>query len=184
MNPLDIVIIVIVGIGFIIGLIKGIIRIVFSFAGVVIGFLVATRFYEAGGDIAGSIIKSQKAAEITAFSLIFVVIVIAAVILGFLITKAMKKAHLNWINRLVGGALGGLAGVFIMTAVIFLLTMALPEDSSALRDSTLAPYIVKINNAVVKMVPESLKERYYDAKEKLLEYKDKLEEDIKKRYEE
>ena len=163
---------------------KGVIKLAFSLAGVIIGFLVATRFYEVGGNVAGQVIENHEIAEIAAFTVIFLVIVTVAVLLGFLITKAMKKIHLNWINRLVGAALGVLAGVFFMTALIFLLTMSLPGDSSLLRNSTLAPFIVTINNTMVKLVPDSLKNRYYIAKEKLLEYKEKLEGDIKERYQE
>ncbi|MBN1756193.1 CvpA family protein [bacterium] len=184
MNPLDIIILVILVIAFVVGVVKGIVRILFSLGGVIIGFILATQLYLPGARFAGNIIKNEKAAEILAFLVVFLGVIVVATILGWLITRAMKKVHLNWINRFAGGTLAVIAGLLFCGALIFMLTMVVSEDNSFMGKSVLMPYVQHLNSAVISLVPEDLKGRYEEAKNKLLDYGEKAVDKAKEIHEE
>jgi membrane protein required for colicin V production len=94
MNWLDIVILVILVITVFLGLKAGLIKMVISLAGLILGIFMAGRLYQALADKLS--------------------VMIVAAIVAWLLTKLISAITLGWVNRL-GGALVGLliAAIFI-----------------------------------------------------------------------
>ena len=113
MNWLDIVIAIILVINLFVGLRAGLIKMVISFAGLILGIFLAGRYYQALGDKL-TFISSDKVAGIVAYVIILIVVMIVAAIIAWLLSKLVSAIMLGWLNHL-GGAIFGLitAGIFV-----------------------------------------------------------------------
>jgi len=152
MNWLDIVIIVFL-IGFAIaGLVNGLIKTVFSLAGLVVGVILAGRYYGALADRLG-FIPNEKAAGIVAFIIIFLVVMLIAAILGFILTKLISAVLLGWVNRLAGAVLGAILGAIFIAAILAIWAKYM-GPVNAFSGSALAPLILKYFPAVLGLLPQ------------------------------
>jgi membrane protein required for colicin V production len=152
MNWLDIVIIVLLIVSAFSGFASGLIKSVFSLAGMILGVMLAGRFYVA---LAGNLgfITNETAARIVAFIIIFLVIMIVAAILGSLFTKLVSAIMLGWLNRLGGAALGiVLGGIFI--GAILTLWVKFGGISGALTESAIAPILLDKIPVVMALFPQ------------------------------
>jgi membrane protein required for colicin V production len=120
MNWLDIVIIILLVVSIISGIISGFIKTLFSLVGLIIGVVLAGRFYVA---LAGrlSFISDENTAKIVAFIIIFAAVAIIAAILGVIFTKIVSAMSLGWINRLLGGIAGLFLGAISIAALLVIL---------------------------------------------------------------
>ncbi len=113
MNWLDIVIAIVLAISAFVGLKSGIIKIVISIAGLILGIFLAGRFYQGFADKL-TFISSGTAAEITAYIIILVVVMAAAAVIAWLLSRLLSDVMLGWLNRLGGAILGAIiAGIFV-----------------------------------------------------------------------
>jgi membrane protein required for colicin V production len=117
MNWLDIVILIALAISIFSGLKSGLIKSLFSLVGLIVGVVLAGRFYVTLGDHLG-FIHSANAAHIVAFICIFLIVIIIAAILGSIITKVISLILLGWLNRLAGAVFGLIFGMIIVGAIL------------------------------------------------------------------
>lgn len=120
MNWLDIVIIVLLVASVIGGIFNGLIKTLFGLAGLIVGVVLAGRFYGSLADFMG-FISNENAARVVAFIVIFACVCILAGILGLLLTKFVSAITLGWINRLLGGLFGLLTGSILIGAILVIL---------------------------------------------------------------
>ena len=119
MQTIDIIIAVLLVIGFISGLRDGLVKQVAGLAGLIGGLLLGRTFYMPLGEwIAQTFSISSEAAHITAFITILVIVPLLFSLVGWLVSKILSVICLGWINRLLGGLVGVLkfallVGVFI-----------------------------------------------------------------------
>jgi membrane protein required for colicin V production len=117
MNWLDIVLIIFLIISAIGGFASGLIKSLLSLIGLIVGVVVAGRFYIALADHL-TFISSQDTARIVAFIIIFLVIIIVATILGIILTKLVSAILLGWLNRLLGAVFGVFTGAIFIGALL------------------------------------------------------------------
>jgi len=100
MNWLNIVIIVAVVISALIGLRAGIIKAVLSLAGLIVGVILAGRYY---APLAGQLtfIPQAMVAKVVAFAIILVGVMVIAAVLARLLKWAATVLLLGWVNRLL-----------------------------------------------------------------------------------
>jgi membrane protein required for colicin V production len=140
MNWLDIVIIIILVISAISGFASGLIKTVFSLAGLILGVFLAGKFYV---NLSGALgfIPGDNGPRIAAFIIIFLVVMLVATILGIVLTKLISAVMLGWINRIGGAVLGLLLGAVFAAAILAILVkVASPGDD--LTSSKLASFLV------------------------------------------
>lgn len=107
MNTIDIIILVLLGVGLILGLMKGFLKQLASIIGLVAGLLVARAlFVMAGEKLAPELGTSVTVAQVISFIAIWVAVPLILHIVASMLTKALDVIHLGWINRLLGGVLG------------------------------------------------------------------------------
>jgi membrane protein required for colicin V production len=113
MNWLDVVIAIMLVINLFVGLKAGLIKMVISLAGLILGIFLAGRYYQVLADKL-TFISSDKVAGIVAYIIILIVVMIVAAIVAWLLSKIVSAIMLGWINHL-GGAIFGLimAGIFV-----------------------------------------------------------------------
>ncbi len=152
MNWLDIVIIVLLLISAVGGLFNGLIKSVFSLVGLIVGVVLAGRFYTG---LAGLLrfIPDENIARIVAFIIIFLVIIIIAAILGVILTKLVSTMLLGWLNRLGGAVFGVLIGAVFIAAILVIWVKYLGANS-VISGSGIAHILVDGFPLVLALLPK------------------------------
>jgi len=140
MNFLDIVILILWLFFAIRGVSKGLVKEVFSLAGVIVGFVGAYIYIDRVMDFIG---VSGTVMKILVFILIFVVLYFAVLLIGVIISKILKLIFLGFLNRLLGLVLGFLEGFVISSLIVYLLTL-FSKGMDWVDSSTLGPFILKV----------------------------------------
>ena len=109
MNPIDIIILVFVGIGTVWGMTKGFVRQLSSLVGLVVGLLVARALFAEVGDwVAPTIGVSVTIGRMLAFFMLWIIVPILFSLFASFLTKALQVVHLGWVNRWLGGGMGAI----------------------------------------------------------------------------
>ena len=109
MATIDIIILIIIGAGAIVGFMKGFIRQLASILG-----LMAEKLCPAVTD-------SMTVAQVLAFIIIWIAVPLIFLLVASLLTKAMKAVSLDWLNRWLGCVLGALKFLLLTSLVICLI---------------------------------------------------------------
>ena len=117
MNWLNIVIVVAVAISTFLGLRMGIIKAVLSLAGVIVGVILAGRYCVPFSHQL-AFIPGEKVAEIVAFAIILIGVMVIAAVLASLLKWAASVVMLGWVNRLGGAAFGLVLGAIFCAALL------------------------------------------------------------------
>jgi membrane protein required for colicin V production len=139
---------------------QGFFQEVFSLAGVVVGFLLASWEYHAAAERL-SFMNPPWVADIIGFFVIFLVVAIIAGIIGKIASWGMKQAGLRAIDRLLGGAFGVVRGALIVTVMV-MVTAAFAPQSEWLTRSELAPYFLVAGRAASWLAPAEVRNRVRD----------------------
>lgn len=117
MNWLDIVILILIVVPTVMGLKIGIIKILFTVAGMIVGVVLAGRFSESlGGWL--TFISDPGWAKIAAFAIILIAVMVIASILASVLKKVTSAVLLGWVNRLGGAVLGLVMGAIFCGALL------------------------------------------------------------------
>ena len=162
MNPLDIIIIAILGFSLVRGIFRGLIKELSSIIGVLAGFYAAYTYYPYVAGLFAKWISNSGYRSILGFLIIFCAILILVGILGVLIKYVLKIASLGWFDRTCGAVFGLVKGVLIVSVVILMLTTFLPKGAPFIRKSLLAPHVMMISEKMIKMVPPDMKQQFFD----------------------
>ena len=118
MNWLDVVIIIVLAISTFLGLKTGIIKAVLSLAGVIIGVVLAGQYYVALADVLPFFSETSSVAEVVAFAIILVGVMVIAVVLARLLKWAASVVMLSWVNHLGGAIFGLVLGAIFCGALL------------------------------------------------------------------
>lgn len=127
------------------GLRRGFFRQIAAIAGIASGFILASKYYaEAGQWLSGYLGQlNEQLLYVLGFVLIFLFMVLAVELAGFLVTKVFSLPGLNVINALAGGVVGLALGAFFYGVVLsLLLALDIPALSSAIEGSLVPYYLV------------------------------------------
>jgi membrane protein required for colicin V production len=166
-NWLDILLLLILAVAFVLGVIKGLIRQVVGILAVIVGLILAMAFYPAAASAVSTLIKNENVAHFAGFLTIFVVVLVVGWLIGRLFSKAIK-GPLKWLNHGLGGFLGLVKGALIGGILVFAM-LVFPVSSTALQDSTLAPYCVEVTRNIIDLIPKELKEAFKETTRDIFE---------------
>jgi len=152
MNWLDIVIIVLIAIPILTGLRTGLIKAALTLAGLIIGVILAGRFYVALAEQL-TFIPQSSIARIAAFAIILVVIMIIAGVIASVLKWLTSIVMLGWVNRL-GGAVFGLAMGTIFCAAMLATWVNFLGLSGPVAESALAVLLLDRFPMVLALLPE------------------------------
>jgi len=139
MNWLDIVILIYLAVSVISGLVQGLIRTVLSIVGVIVGIFLASHFYIQLGN-ALTFISNKDTANIVAFIIILLAVMIVAAIIAWLLKSIIKAIKLGWVDKLGGTVLGLILGALSVSA--FLAIIVKYTSASFIVDSKLAGFFL------------------------------------------
>ena len=160
MNWLDIVIIAVVAVIALAGWRMGGIHIGVTGAGVLAGIALSSRVHHLVTPVFSPFIDSDNGAEIAGFGVIFVLVLIASVVVGFMVRTLSQKLKLGWADNVLGLALGVVVTMAVGTTV-FSAIQSYPvyDMDNTINDSTLAPLLADNFDTVLrgmKFIPTDL----------------------------
>lgn len=159
MNWLDIILIVVLAVSTLIGLKTGLIKAVLSLAGMIVGIVLASRFYLPLSEQL-TFIPNTTAARIVAGIIIFIAVMLVAAILARFLKWITSLVMLGWINRLGGAIFGLLLGFFFCgTALAFWVKAAeewlkMPGFAGPVADSSVARILLDRLPLVLALLPK------------------------------
>ncbi|MGA3094218.1 MAG: CvpA family protein [Dehalococcoidales bacterium] len=154
MNWLDILILVSLAASVIGGLATGFVRGAVNLAGLILGIVLAGRFYETlGGRI--SFIHNTDIANAVAFVVIIVVAMILAGLVGGLLRKIISGIMLGWLDHLLGAVLGLFIGAVSLGALLVLWVKFSPGSAGVVSSSVLAKILLDNFPLVLNLLPSS-----------------------------
>jgi membrane protein required for colicin V production len=96
---------------------NGIIKTLITLAGLIIGIILAGRFYTLLGAQL-TFISQIAIANIVAFVIILMVVLVIAGIISFILSHAVKAILLGWLDHLLGGIFGAIMGIITVSALL------------------------------------------------------------------
>jgi len=151
MNWLDIVIIVVAVLLGLAGLRQGIIKTVFGIAGLIVGIVLAGRYY----DELAALLSSSGAtwANIAAYVIILIATLIVAGVVGSLVAKLVHLVLLGWLDRLVGCVLGVFIGGLLCAAVLAIVVKYYPGTEAVISQSGVAKFLMEGFPLLLALLP-------------------------------
>jgi len=133
------------------------VREIFSLLGYLVGYVLAMDYYEEFATTLQLMVSQEIMARVSEFAIVFTVLKILAGLfiifivkiifglLGRLIRKSVEGTlAISFLDRIVGGALGGLKGLVIVAIIMFPLGLFSGGYEKVTQGSIIAPYLEKI----------------------------------------
>ena len=156
MSWLDIVIIVVVAIATLIGLKIGIIKVVLSLAGLIVGVILAGHFYV---PISRQLtfIDNENLAKVAAFAIILIGVLVIAAVLAKLLKWFASVTMLGWVDHL-GGAVFGLILGALLCGALLAIWVKFMGIQAATAESILTPILLNYFPKVLALLPSEFDE--------------------------
>lgn len=167
MNSLDIIFLILIGLSVFYSFIRGLVREVFSFLAIILGFLGASHAYLTVANWLRKWMANETLAQILGFAILFILIAFSLGLLGRVLSRLVKKMDLSWADRLGGGAFGFLKAILLIAIILLVLTAFLPSRSKLVSESRVSPVVLAITRQLSHLVPVKFR-ALYTAKEKEL----------------
>ncbi len=171
LNGLDFVGVALLALGAIYGLQRGALRMVTSVVALAAAIYFASIYYNMAGAFAETKLgSSHTVGAIVGYVVVFALIFSAVEIIGSFAIRLIHVVHMNPLDRLAGGLLGGaIAGVF-GGLLVMLMAAVLPPDAALLRNSQLVPMLLAYNEMLVGYIPGDAKLAYERNRDDLMRF--------------
>lgn len=154
MSTLDGLVIIILVIFFIRGIWIGFIRQVASLLSLVLGFIVAGRYYGEYAHLISPYIQNKQVGFLVSYLLIFILVFCAVIISGLVLKKVMSISLLGWFDKSVGALFGVGKGVCICCLVFMGAATFISGSSSFFTRSLFYPYLDQASQLLLSIVKE------------------------------
>ena len=138
---------------------RGFVREVLGLITVVAAMFLAAWFYRDLGMLVSNVVRTENLALFFGFSILFGGTLLVGFTLIWFIYRFFEFAHIEWFDRLLGGAFGFVRG-WLIGAVIFLGLTSFGVQADVVRDSELSPYFLSGARMVAVVTPFELKAKF------------------------
>ena len=152
MNWLDIAVIVAISVSALLGLKTGIIKAALSLVGVIVGVILAGRYYVLLSEQL-TFIPNDSLAKIVAFAIILIGVMVIAGVLAAFLKWAASAVLLGWVNHL-GGAIFGFVLGAILSAALLAIWGNFFDVADIIGHSGIAAVLLDYFPAVLALLPE------------------------------
>jgi membrane protein required for colicin V production len=170
MSALDTLFVALIAVSVIYSLIRGLVREIFSFLAIILGFLGASWGSATMAMWLRRWIEHETLAQIFGFAILFVLIASCISLLGKVLSRLMKKMDLGWADRIGGAAFGFLKAILLVAIILLVLTAFLPPKSKILSESQVSPIALNIARGLSFLAPEKLRSLYSEKEKELMKY--------------
>lgn len=152
MSAVDVAILAVVGISFLIGLVRGFVRETLSLITWAVALWAAFTFADRFTQHFDQFLNDPTLRLIASFIVVFVITLVLFSLVGFLISSVFESTGLTGIDRSLGGVFGILRGVIIVAVLIILARFTGFPDEPWWQESVLIdhfkPLVVFINDLI------------------------------------
>ena len=159
MNLLDLILAVLIAWFAVSGIVRGLVRQLFSIGGLVAGHLLGIRYYAIAYEKLG---LSFQYAEVVGYAVVFLAAYLVVRLVGGMIEDRVRKSKLSGTDRLAGMAAGLVKGALFSILIVFLLVILLPRDARLLRESKAAPTAFAAGKGLAAVFPQRFAESYQE----------------------
>lgn len=144
MTFFDLIVLALVGASLISGALRGFVRALIATLAMFVGVVVAARSYEAAGSLLRdlNVVESSAAANAWGFLLIVGIALALGFAAGQLLKGSLRRAKLEWMDRMVGAAFGFVRGMAVC-CVIYLALTAFPVRLETVAEARTAPALAE-----------------------------------------
>jgi membrane protein required for colicin V production len=137
-------------------LMRGFVREIMGLAGVVTAVVVSAMAYEPLGRFLANLAGSKSLWwDVAAFGIILVIIFIFFTYLGLAISRLVNAGPFSGLDRLAGAAVGLIKGVLVCYILLHIVVLVIPfKMPRMLEGSFMTPYVLRVGEAVVDLVPD------------------------------
>ena len=141
MSSIDSAIILIISLLTARGVWTGFVRQLSFIVALVLGFIVAGRFYLVFSGFLGGFIATPQLAFLLTYLILFILVYLAVIFSGLGLKKFMKVSMLGGFDRFMGGMFGLGKGMFIIILMFMVLAGLLANSGTFLRKSYFYPFL-------------------------------------------
>ena len=172
MNFLDIMLVIVVGWSVIAGFALGFTRVGVGLAGTVLGIVFGFWFYSVPAGWVHDYFAGPVA-NLVGFLIVLAAVMIAAGIIGRILSNVFRWAGLTWLDRLMGGAFGFVRGVILAVALVTVITAFAPTPPpKIIAESRVMPYVSGAASVMAMLAPSELKHDFRQSMQRLRRYWD------------
>ncbi len=158
-NPVDLFILITVLVTLILGLWKGFVRSLTALAGLVLGIVVAGKYYpEAQVYIYKVSSLNPQIAMIISMLALFVAVQVVFVLIRKVMDTLVDITRLGWLDRSMGALMGVSTGLVIVAAAVQLLVLTAPEWP-LVKNSTLIVPVENLTARAMEYAPKQAKDQ-------------------------
>ena len=139
MNEVDAIILVIIGLSCLFGIWRGLVKEVLSLMTWIAALTLARLYSGVFADFMVNLITNESARYVTAFAIVFVLVMMIGTLINHFISKLLTITGLKLVDRLLGGAFGVVRGSVIVVVILFI-TGAFVNKMPQWQESQLIPY--------------------------------------------
>lgn len=139
MNETDAAILIVTGISCLFGLWRGLIKEVLSLLTWIAALIVARVYSGNLAELFVNLIDSGSVRYVTAFSILFVVVMMLGTLMNHFMAKLISFTGLKFADRLLGGVFGVARGAVIVLVILFI-TGVFVSETEQWQQSRLIPY--------------------------------------------
>jgi len=166
MSLFDCFLIAILAYSTIMAFVRGIILELLSLGGLLAGILLASWNYEHVATILERLITTPATAEIVAFLLIIIGVMVLSTLLGKALNRTAHAIGLGFFDRLLGALFGFARGCLFGVAILMAIAAFLPH-SAWIANSRLSSYFLDGAHAVSFVVPHDLQQQILNGAQQL-----------------
>jgi len=166
-NQFDLFLLVLACVLVIVGMAKGLVRILIGLAALLASFALAARYHQPLAHRLSGLEIGFEPLSLISYLLIFIGVMLLGGLVAWLSRRLIKAAMLGWADRLGGAALGLLAALLVSALLVLPLVAYSPWSERVLASSRLAPYVTVVADLANTLVPDDLSRRYREGVEGL-----------------
>lgn len=141
MSSLDIIVLIVLGVFIARGIWIGFIRQLASLIALVLGFVIAGRYYDQSAQLISPLIQNQQLGFLVTYGVIFIMVFLTTIVIGIVFRKVAQLVLLGWFDKSLGGLFGAAKGMFLACFVFMGLAVFLSGSSPLFRNSYFYPYL-------------------------------------------
>ncbi|MCC6206641.1 MAG: CvpA family protein [Gammaproteobacteria bacterium] len=146
MTWLDIVVIAVLALSTLLSLFRGVVKEVISLAVWVLSFWLAFRYsYPVSSTLEGAV-PYESVRMGTAFLLIFLVVLVAGMLFGSLVSRLVRAGGLGFADRFIGALFGALRGVVVVAVLVMMAALTPLAQNAAWQQSRLIGYFTILSD--------------------------------------
>jgi membrane protein required for colicin V production len=159
MNPLDIGIIALCALLALVGVFKGIVRQLTSWAGLLLGLVVGWKY---GAEVQKLLRLDFAGGAVAAYLVALLAVYIVVRLVGLLIEHWVRGTKLSGTDRFLGLLAGAAKGVFLSILLVVFLAILLPRNAPLLAESKLSPRLMDAARWMENAFPERIRESFQE----------------------